>query len=67
MKQKAFEYKNPKKRYTYSAGPAVNPLRREEKAEMERLGIQSKKAYRKWQRRQRRERRLQEAAKGDKG
>lgn len=42
---------------------AVNPRRRAEKAEMERLGIKTKKAYRKWEKKERRKLREQENAK----
>jgi len=41
---------------------AVNPKRREEKAEMKQFGIKTKKAYRKWQKKERRRLREQEAA-----
>ena len=40
---------------------AVNPKRRAEKNEMQQLGIKTKKAYRKWQKKERRRLKEQEA------
>ena len=40
----------------------VSPKRRAEKTEMKRLGIKTKKAYRKWQKKERRRLREQKAA-----
>ena len=40
---------------------AINPKRRAEKVEMQQLGIKTKKAYRKWQKRERHKLREKEA------
>ena len=42
-------------------GKAINQKRRAEKVEMHQLGIKTKKAYRKWQKKERRRLREQKA------
>lgn len=46
--------KIPKRKTSVSCGPAINPRRRAERAQMYMLGITRKKAFRKWQRKMRR-------------